>query len=227
MTEGQRRRTGNRKVGQRKQKAPKNLQNRPSDQSGSGLKKTAKRPTETKRAAQKRDQRRQPGNGQGGDGQDQAYRTGNGQKSRTGNAKTGNPKTGGRKVGPRTGDTDNRKTQNAPINVLFVCDRNRWRSSTAETVWRNRSGVRARSAGTGQDTRRKVSSDDLRWADLILVMEQEHKDCLLSEFSPLLTNKPLYVLDVPDEYQHMEPELVSLFEDIVPPFLIGFNEARR
>ena len=50
-------------------------------------------------------------------------------------------------------------------------------------------------------------------------MEQKHKNRLKADFSRLLEHKPLHVLDIPDDYQYMDPELIALLEDSVPGYL--------
>ena len=100
-------------------------------------------------------------------------------------------------------------------NVLFICSRNQWRSPTAEQLWRKHLGVHARSAGTSPHARHTVCGDDIRWADVILVTEEKHKSRLTAEFTRLLANKPIHVLDIPDEYKFMDPELVEMLEQSV------------
>lgn len=100
-------------------------------------------------------------------------------------------------------------------NVLFICSRNQWRSPTAEQMWRKHPTVAARSAGTSPSARHKVSVDDIAWADVILVMEEKHKSRLKAEFTRLLESKPIHVLDIPDEYKYMAPELVDMLEQSV------------
>lgn len=97
-------------------------------------------------------------------------------------------------------------------NLLFICSRNQWRSPTAETVWRRRQGVTVRSAGTSPRAGRTVSASDIDWADMIFVMEEKHKSRLKAAFPRALRHKPLHVLDIPDEYRYMDPELVDLIE---------------
>ena len=96
------------------------------------------------------------------------------------------------------------------LNLLFVCSRNQWRSPTAEQVWRRDPRVNVRSAGTDASSRHVVSETDLAWADVVLVMEDKHKSRLLAEHRALLRRKPIYVLDIPDDYRYMDPELVAL-----------------
>jgi predicted protein tyrosine phosphatase len=94
-------------------------------------------------------------------------------------------------------------------NILFVCSRNQWRSPTAEHVWRRHPALSVRSAGTSPNARRKVSAADIEWADVIMVMEHKHKSRLVAEFTRLMDHKVVHVLDIPDEYRHMDPELVE------------------
>ena len=65
----------------------------------------------------------------------------------------------------------------------------------------------------------------MQWADIIFVMEPKHKHRLQAEFRQLLNYKRLDVLNIPDEYQFMDPELVEIFEELLEIFLNdGFSE---
>src|SRR4051812_7334618 len=105
------------------------------------------------------------------------------------------------------------------VNLLFVCSRNQWRSPTGEQVWRRHPRVHARSAGTSSGARRVVSADDLAGADVVMVREDNQKPRLLAEYRALLLHKPLHVLDIPDEYKYMDPDLVELLGDPVAELL--------
>jgi predicted protein tyrosine phosphatase len=104
-------------------------------------------------------------------------------------------------------------------NVLFVCSRNQWRSPTAERVFRRHPLMSTRSAGTSPNARRTIGEDDLRWADEVMVMENKHRDRIAAAFPRLVEALPIHVLDIPDEYRYMDPELVELLELIVEPLL--------
>ncbi|WP_194207797.1 low molecular weight protein tyrosine phosphatase family protein [Superficieibacter sp. 1612_C1] len=108
------------------------------------------------------------------------------------------------------------------MNVLFICSRNQWRSPTAEQVFRRYPGLNVRSAGTSRNAKKSVSHELLHWADVICVMEQKHKDRLMAEYRRLLENKPLHILDIPDDYRYMDPVLVTQLEELVPE-LLGLN----
>ena len=100
-------------------------------------------------------------------------------------------------------------------NLLFICSRNQWRSPTAEEVWRKHPDFNSRSAGTSPKARKTVSSSDIQWADIIFVMEQKHKSRLRADFTRMLDHKPVYVLDIPDEYKFMDEELIGELKDSV------------
>lgn len=108
----------------------------------------------------------------------------------------------------------------APLHVLFICSRNQWRSPTAERVWKGYAGIEARSAGLSRNARRRLTLADLRWADLILVMEEKHRSRMQAEYRDEVRYKAVHVLDVPDDYQFMDPDLVELLKLKVEP-LIG------
>ena len=61
--------------------------------------------------------------------------------------------------------------------------------------------------------------EDVRWADVIMVMEEKHKSRLVAEFTRLLDHKPIHVLDIPDEYKFMDAELVEMLEQSVNSIL--------
>jgi predicted protein tyrosine phosphatase len=105
------------------------------------------------------------------------------------------------------------------LNVLFVCSRNQWRSPTAEKVWRNHPALSVRSAGTSPNARHHVSEQDLRWAETIFVMEEKHKSRLMAEYGRLMEDKPVHVLDIPDEYKYMDADLVEELERSVGAIL--------
>jgi predicted protein tyrosine phosphatase len=109
--------------------------------------------------------------------------------------------------------------RSAKLHVLFVCSRNQWRSPTAEQVFWRTPGLATRSAGTSPKARRRIQEADLRWADLIVVMETRHRDQLRQRFGRAGRGVPIEVLGIPDDYQQGDPELVAILEEVVPPIL--------
>lgn len=105
------------------------------------------------------------------------------------------------------------------MNILFICSKNQWRSPTAEQVWRRHPGLSVRSAGTNPNARHPVSSADLVWADVIFAMEEKHKSRLLAEYRSVVADKTIHVLDIPDDYRYMDPELVEQLQTSVGDIL--------
>ena len=96
---------------------------------------------------------------------------------------------------------------------------NKWRSPTGEKVWRDAFGLETRSCGTSSKARKTISARDIQWADVILVMEHKHKQRIQAEFTRLVQYKPIDVLDIPDDYKFMDPELVEIFKTVAEPYL--------
>jgi len=105
------------------------------------------------------------------------------------------------------------------MNILFVCSRNQWRSPTAEKIFSRRTGLAVRSAGTSRNARRRITVNDLRWADIILVMEQKHKSRIQAEYRDEVRYKNLQVLDIPDDFRYMDPDLIEILEGKVSPLV--------
>lgn len=104
-------------------------------------------------------------------------------------------------------------------NVLFICTQNRLRSPTAEQVFADWLGIETQSAGLGNDAGNPVSPELLAWSDVIFVMERAHRNKLSKKFRPHLAGKRVICLDIPDDYDYMDPALVRLLRAKVPRFL--------
>lgn len=110
--------------------------------------------------------------------------------------------------------------------MLFLCSRNKWRSPTAERVWWKTPGLSVRSAGLSATAKRRLTSVDVTWADVIFVMEDQHKSRLTRDFRHVLDGTPVHVLDIPDDYKFMDSELVTLLIEGTEPILMGLLQAR-
>ena len=103
--------------------------------------------------------------------------------------------------------------------VLFVCSQNLLRSPTAEQVFANYPGIECTSAGLAKDTHNPVTEDLIEWADLIFVMEKRHRRRLADKFAKRLKTQRVICLDIPDDYDFMDPALIELLNKKVRPFL--------
>ena len=106
-----------------------------------------------------------------------------------------------------------------PVRVLFVCRLNRHRSATAERIFCKDASLDVRSAGTSADASVCVNARMLNWADVVFVMELEHVRFLRDQFPDSPALRRVVCLDIPDNYEYMEPGLVSLLKVKVSGFL--------
>ncbi len=104
-------------------------------------------------------------------------------------------------------------------HVLFLCSQNRLRSPTAENVFFDYPGIKVASAGLNSGAVNPLSSDLLEWADIVFVMEEAHRNKLSKTFRPFLRDQKVICLDIPDQYEYMEPALIELLKAKVGPFL--------
>ncbi len=98
------------------------------------------------------------------------------------------------------------------MRLLFLCSQGRLRSRTAAAIYSERPGVEARFAGLDADTDAPLQEVDVEWADHVLVMERSHHSQLSRRFKEQVRGKRVHVLDIPDEYDYMQPELVRLLK---------------
>jgi predicted protein tyrosine phosphatase len=112
------------------------------------------------------------------------------------------------------------------LKILFVCSKNQWRSPTAEKIYADKPLVITRSRGTSSNARTTIGAADLKWADIVLVMEDKHLQRLLSEFPNEMRYKEVHVLDIPDKYKFMDPDLIAEIEAAVEPILTGPKDTK-
>jgi len=105
------------------------------------------------------------------------------------------------------------------IRALFLCSQNRLRSPTAEQVFCNWPHVETDSAGLGNDATVPLSPEQIAWSSVIFVMERAHRNKLSKHFRQHLNGKQVICLNIPDDYDYMQPELIKLLEVKVGPFL--------
>jgi predicted protein tyrosine phosphatase len=103
--------------------------------------------------------------------------------------------------------------------VLFVCSQNRLRSPTAEAVFASFPGITVASAGLDRQVEKPVTDDLIDWADVIFVMQKSHLEQMWGRFRGSLEGKKVICLDIPDNYEYMEPDLVELLQKKVTPHL--------
>lgn len=94
--------------------------------------------------------------------------------------------------------------------ILFICSQNRLRSPTAEQIFADHPGLEVSSAGTNHDAENPLTGELVAWADMIVVMEKQHRAKLQRRFRSALRGQRIICLDIPDNYALMDPDLVEI-----------------
>lgn len=102
--------------------------------------------------------------------------------------------------------------------MLFVCSQNRLRSPTAEQVFSTREDIEVASAGTNRDADNPLTDELVAWADMIFVMEKQHRSKVQQKFRRSLKARVI-CLEIPDDYEFMDPALVQLLKARVARYL--------
>jgi predicted protein tyrosine phosphatase len=103
--------------------------------------------------------------------------------------------------------------------ALFIFSRNRLRSPTAERAFSSWPDEETDSAGLRHDAEQPLSPEQIAWANIIFIMGKTHKRSLSAKFRQYLNGKQVICLDIPDDYNYMQPELIQLLETKAGPFL--------
>ncbi len=119
---------------------------------------------------------------------------------------------------PRLNERERLETE--IVSVLFVCTMNKWRSLTAEELYRKHPLLNCRSAGTSNKARRKIGLSDIRWADLIIVMEDKHHDRIEADYRDEIRDKEIHVLEVEDQFKYMDDELIEELQFVLDPIFL-------
>lgn len=80
-------------------------------------------------------------------------------------------------------------------------------------------GHKARSAGTEQNARIKVTPGLLGWADIIFCMEKKHIQRIREKYADIIADKKVVCLFISDDYAYMDRELQEILESCVEEYL--------
>lgn len=105
------------------------------------------------------------------------------------------------------------------MHLLFLCSRNKRRSLTAEKIFDGINGHSARSAGTENDSRVKVTPGLLGWADIIFCMEKKHLRRIKEKYPDIIRDKKTVCLNIDDDYEYMDEELQELLRSAVSEYI--------
>jgi predicted protein tyrosine phosphatase len=111
------------------------------------------------------------------------------------------------------------------MKVLFVCTVNRMRSATAHKIYEGDSRFEVKSAGTDRTANTVLTEELLNWADAVVVMEKSHRSFIRNNHFKIYNSKKIVCLYIPDDYDYMQAELISIlkdkFEDVFRRGLLG------
>jgi predicted protein tyrosine phosphatase len=105
------------------------------------------------------------------------------------------------------------------MKLLFICNANLQRSPTAERIFKDK--YETKSAGINPAARIVLSKASLDWADVVFVMEDWMRTEIANVFPREYLKKKIISLDIPDKYNYMEAELISLLKAKVKGYLDG------
>ena len=93
------------------------------------------------------------------------------------------------------------------------------RSATAAEVAARWPGVQTDFAGLSHDAEEQLSSEQVLWADIVFVMEARQAKRLNTLFPAALRGKKVVTLRIADEFAFMDPELQTILEARLRPYL--------
>ena len=108
---------------------------------------------------------------------------------------------------------------NSRKQLLFICSRNQWRSPTAAALFKHSQSYVAKSAGTSDKARIKLTANLINWADQIFVMEKRHGAIIKQNYPDLIKDRSIITLNISDDYQYMDPELIEILESCLGKYL--------
>ena len=117
--------------------------------------------------------------------------------------------------------------------ILFVCTANQMRSKTAAEIYQGDSRFMVRSAGVANFAEVVLSLELLVWADYIVVMEERHREWIQECYPEFYLHNREKVLNlgIPDIYNFMDPELITLlrqkFEPLYETEIVGPPKAQK
>ncbi len=103
--------------------------------------------------------------------------------------------------------------------LLFVCAQNKIRSLTAERLFANSQKYQVRSRGVAREARIRLNERDLGWADVVFVMEKEHKNRIVKKFGEAIAGKKIICLFIEDIYVYMQPALIDKLRSKLAPYV--------
>lgn len=84
------------------------------------------------------------------------------------------------------------------MKILFICNQNENRSKTAEKIFKNK--FETKSAGLYNE--KPITENHLKWADLIMVMEDYQRVEISKRFPDIYLKKQIISMNIHDCYKY-------------------------
>ena len=107
----------------------------------------------------------------------------------------------------------------AKTKFLLICTGNKDRSLRAAALYRQYMHLEVGSAGTSKCVKTPLREEMVRATDVLVMMERGHVEHLQEHHPEASESKPLYCLDIPDEFQSMHPTLVRMLQERLQPIV--------
>src|SRR3989344_2040658 len=105
------------------------------------------------------------------------------------------------------------------MKALFICNQNQHRSKTAELIFKDKFETKSAGLYGGKI----LSKEDIKWADILFVMDEEQRNELIRRFPKETFTKRLITLNISDSYSYIQNELINILEnnleELTEPFL--------
>jgi predicted protein tyrosine phosphatase len=105
----------------------------------------------------------------------------------------------------------NNPYQGSDEKVVFICSAGILRSATMARMYAATHNTRC--CGSAPYALIPLSNDLLAWADKIVFVHPDNMHQASETYDFDSFNKPVYVLNIPDEYAHMDETLVSIIKE--------------
>lgn len=110
--------------------------------------------------------------------------------------------------------------QGSDKKVLFVCSMGILRSATGSRIYGHK--YNTRSAGTYDEALIQITEPLLQWADQVVFVHRENYDqaqkfLVEKGVDPYYLIEKSVVLNIPDNFEHMHPEIIKAYEEQYEP----------
>lgn len=101
--------------------------------------------------------------------------------------------------------------QGEAMKVLCVCSAGLLRSPTMANVLHGAYGWNTRAVGdVASHALVPIDPVMVEWAEMVLTADDEQRDFIVREFERHVDGKSVISLDLPDQYEYMDPELQNI-----------------